>query len=183
MATVPASPYRDRMWRYLVLLAACAGTPHRVEPHDGEHDFDFALGRWHTHIERRLHPLTGSTTWVSYDGTSNITPLWHGRANIVELDVSGAGGRIEGVSIRLYDPAAKQWSLNYANASIGALGTPTIGDPRRGMFDQETYNNRAILVRNVFTDITPTSYHFEQAFSDDGGVTWEVNWVSTDVRM
>jgi hypothetical protein len=44
-------------------------------------------------------------------------------------------------------------------------------------------NGRAILVRFVISDITRDSCHFEQAFSDDGGKTWEVNWVATDTRV
>jgi hypothetical protein len=153
---------------------------------DGRHDFDFEIGKWKTHLSRLLHPLTGSAAWVEYDGTSVIRKIWNGGANLVELDVEGPAGHIEGLSLRLYNPQAHQWSLNFANSSGGALSQPTIGEFRNGrgeFFDQEQFNGRTILVRNVFSDITPDSYRFEQAYSDDGGKAWEVNWIAVDTRV
>jgi hypothetical protein len=132
-----------------------------------------------------VHPLTGSTTWIELDGTSIIRKVWNGRANLVELEVDGPSGHVEGLSLRLYNPQSRQWSLNFANSSDGTMSVPTIGEFRNGrgeFFDQETLNGRAIYVRNVFADITPDSYRFEQAFSNDGGKTWEVNWIAIDTR-
>src|SRR5438132_12006833 len=68
---------------------------------DGQHDFDFEIGTWKTHLKRLLHPLTGSTTWVEYDGTSIVRKVWNGRANLVELDVTGPAGHIEALALRL----------------------------------------------------------------------------------
>jgi hypothetical protein len=153
---------------------------------DGQHDFDFHIGNWKTHLKRLSHPLTGSTTWVEYDGTTIVSEVWDGRANLVELELDGPTGHIEGLGLRLYNPQAHQWSLNFANSAYGTLGVPTVGEFRNGrgeFYDQETYNGRVILVRNMWTDITADSCHFEQAFSDDGGKTWEVNWIATDTRM
>jgi hypothetical protein len=153
---------------------------------DGQHDFDFEIGTWKTHLRRRLHPLTGSTTWVEYDGTTVVRKLWDGRANLVELEVDGAAGHIEALSLRLYRPQSRQWSLNFANSSSGSVSVPTIGQFKNGrgeFYDQEALNGRAILVRFVISDITPNSCRFEQAFSDDGGKTWEVNWIATDTRV
>src|SRR6202789_3330793 len=62
---------------------------------DGQHDFDFEIGAWKTHLKRLVHPLTGSTTWVEYEGTSVVSKVWDGRANLVELEVDGPGGHIE----------------------------------------------------------------------------------------
>jgi len=153
---------------------------------DGQHDFDFEIGTWKSHLKRRLHPLTGSTTWVEYEGTSVVRKVWNGRANLVELEVEGPAGRIEGLSLRLYNSQSHQWSLNYANANDGTLSQPAIGEFKNGrgeFFDQEPLNGRAILVRFVISDITPSSCHFEQSFSDDGGKTWEINWITTDTRV
>jgi len=153
---------------------------------DGQHDFDFEVGAWKTHLSRRLNPLTGSNTWVEYEGTSVVRKIWNGGANLVELDVEGPAGRIEGLSLRLYDPQSRQWSLNFANRKGGTLSPPTIGEFKEGrgeFFAQETLDGRAILVRFVISDITPSSCHFEQAFSDDGGKTWEVNWIANDTRV
>jgi hypothetical protein len=153
---------------------------------DGQHDFDFEIGTWKTHISRLQHPLAGSDAWAEYEGTSVVRPVWSGRANLVELEVDGPAGHIEGLSLRLYSPQSHQWSLNYANSNTGSLGQPTVGEFNNGrgeFFDQEQFNGRTILVRNVLSDITPNSYRFEQAFSDDGGKTWEVNWIATDTRV
>jgi hypothetical protein len=150
---------------------------------DGQHDFDFEIGRWKTHVSRLQHPLTGSRTWVEYDGTTVVRKLWNGRANLVELEVTGPAGHIEGMSLRLYNPTARQWSLNFASSGGGLLTQPTVGEFKNGrgeFYDQEKFNDRMILVRFVISDITANSCHFEQAFSDDGGHSWEVNWIATE---
>jgi len=153
---------------------------------DGQHDFDFEIGTWKTHLSRLLHPLTGSTAWVQYEGTTTVRPVWNGKANLVELEADGQAGHLEALSLRLYNSEAHQWSLNFSNSSGGTLGQPTIGEFKNGrgeFFDQETLNGRAIFVRFIISDITENSCHFEQAFSDDGGKTWEVNWIATDSRV
>jgi hypothetical protein len=157
-----------------------------LERRDGQHDFDFEIGTWKTHVSRLLHPLTGSTTWVEYDGTTVVRKVWNGRANLVELEADSPVGHFEGLTLRLYNPQSYQWSLNFANSKGGSLSQPTIGEFKNGrgeFFDQETLDGRAILVRFVISDITPNSCRFEQAFSDDGGKTWETNWVATDTRV
>ena len=155
------------------------------QPRDGQHDFDFEIGTWKTHLKRRLRPLTGSNTWVEYDGTSVVSKVLNGKANLVELKVDGPAGHIEGVSLRLYNPVSRQWSLNFANVVHGSLTPPSIGEFRNGrgeFYNQDSLNGRSILVRFVISDITPNSCRFEQSFSDDGGKTWEVNWIATDTR-
>lgn len=174
--------------RYLLLLSLLIGLqalPGFAQQRDGQHDFDFEIGTWRTRLSRLQNPLTGSKTWVEYEGTSVVRKIWDGRANLVELDVTGPAGRIEALSLRLYNPESRQWSLNFSNSRGGTLSPPVIGEFRNGrgeFFSQETLNGRAILVRFVISDITPDSCRFEQAFSDDGGKTWEVNWIAIDKR-
>ena len=163
-----------------------AKAPPAAAQHDGQRDFDFEIGTWKTKLSRRLRPLTGSNTWVEYEGTTVVRKVWDGRANLVELEVEGPSGRIEGLSLRLYNPEAKQWSLNFSNSAGGTLSPPVYGEFKNGRGEfhgQETLNGRAILVRFVISDITQDSCQFEQAFSDDGGKTWEVNWMATDTRI
>ena len=153
---------------------------------DGSHDFDFEIGNWKTSLKRLQHPLTGSTTWVEYSGTSNVSKVWGGRANLIELDVTGPAGHIEALNLRLYNPTARQWSLNFSNARGGTMGQPTIGEFKNGrgeFMDQETYNDRTILVKFIITHISADVCHFEQFFSDDNGKTWELNWDATDTRI
>ena len=156
------------------------------ERRDGQHDFDFEIGVWKTHLTRLVHPLSGSISWVELDGTTVVRKIWDGRANLAELTTDAASGQLQVLSLRLYDPRARQWSLNTANAGGGSFGVPTVGEFKNGrgeFFDQEALNGRTILVRNVWSDITADSCRFEQAFSDDGGKTWEVNWIAVDTRV
>ena len=153
---------------------------------EGQHDFDFEIGTWKTHVSRLQHPLSGSSAWVEYDGTSVVSRIWDGRANLVELEIDGPAGHIEGLSLRLYDPAAHQWSLNFSNSSMGTLSPPTIGefkDGRGEFYGLETLEGRTIFVRFIISNITENSCRFEQSFSADGGKTWEVNWIATDTRV
>ncbi|GLQ46273.1 hypothetical protein GCM10007862_13240 [Dyella lipolytica] len=154
--------------------------------HDGQHDFDFNIGAWKTHISRLMNPLSGSKTWVQYDGTHVVRKAWDGRANIGVLEIDGPSGHIEALSLRLYNPTTHQWSLNFARSTGGTLGVPMYGEFKNGrgeFIDQETYNGRTILVKNVWSDITPNSCRSEWSFSDDGGKTWEVNWIAVDTRI
>jgi hypothetical protein len=153
--------------------------------HDGQHDFDFEFGTWTTHLSRLLRPLTGSTEWVEYDGTSIVREVWGGLANLVELDATGPAGRIRALSLRLYDPDTRQWSLNFASPAGGGVSPPAIGVFREGRGEfvaEETLAGRPILVRFVITVTSPESCRFEQSFSDDGGSRWELNWVAVDTR-
>ena len=173
------------LWMYVLAFAALFSvqTP---APRDGSHDFDFEIGMWRTQLRRLRHPLSGDTTWLQYEGTSDIRKIWNGKANLVELIVDGAAGHIEGLSLRLYNPQSHQWSLNFANSAQGTMSVPTVGEFKNGrgeFYDQEEFNGRMIFIRNVFTDITASSYRFEQSFSDDGGKTWELNWVAVDTRI
>src|SRR5262245_59010803 len=92
--------------------------------HDGQHDFDFEFGTWQAHVARLTKPLSGSMTWVEYDGPSIVRKVWDGRANLGEIDLKGPAGRITGLSLRLYDPETKQWRISWASSSDGLLGTP-----------------------------------------------------------
>jgi hypothetical protein len=154
---------------------------------DGQHDFDFHFGTFKTHIRRLVHPLSGSTAWVELDGTVTTRKIWDGRANLEELEAGNATAHFKGLTLFLYNPESHQWSQNFANIDEGALSqTPLIGefkDGRGELFDQETFNGRTILVRFVWSDINPNSHHVEQAFSDDGGKTWEPNFVANLTRI
>lgn len=153
---------------------------------DGQRDFDFEIGSWKTQLRRLQRPMTGSTAWVEYTGTTVVRSVWNGRANLVELVVDGPAGRIEALSLRLYNSQSGQWSLNFSGSGSGSMGQPAIGEFKNGrgeFINHETFNGKAILVRFVISDITPISCKFEQSFSDDGGTTWEVNWIATDTRV
>ena len=168
------------------LLLSLPAFGQAAPPHDGQHDFDFEIGTWHTHLSRLQSPLSGSTTWVQSEGTTVVRKVWGGRANLVELTVQGPSGPLEALSLRLYNPQSHQWSLNYSNARGGTMGVPSVGEFHGGhgeFISHEDYNGRMVLVRFVINVMTPDSVRFEQSFSPDAGKTWELNWVATDTRV
>ncbi len=153
---------------------------------DGQHDFDFEDGSWKIHLKKLDHPLTGSNTWIEFDGTSTTQRLWDGAAHLEQFATTGSAGHVEGLTYRLYRPESHQWYIYWVNRKDGELGQPTIGEFKDGIgtfVDQELYNGKMILVRYVWSEITPNSAHFEQAFSTDAGKTWEVNWMTDQTRV
>jgi hypothetical protein len=151
-----------------------------VKERDGQRDFDWDIGTWKVQMRRLLHPLTGSTTWVEYNGSDVVRKVWDGRANLGEVEVEGPAGRFELLTLRLYNRQAHQWSINISSSASGTLSPPAIGEFKNGrgeFYDQESFNGRTILVRLGVSDITPDSCRFDQAFSADGGKTWEVNLI------
>ena len=157
-----------------------------AEPRDGQHDFDFELGRWKITLRQLKHPLHGSREWVELSGTSVTRSLWNGKSQVEEFEVDSPTGHIQGMTLRLYSPATRQWSLYWANQKNGRFDVPTVGefkDGRGEFYDMEPYEGRMILVRYVWSNITPTSAHFEQSYSADGGKTWESNWITQQTRV
>src|SRR4029077_10373189 len=149
-------------------LVASAAQPEALPQRDGQHDFDWDIGSWKVHMRRLQHPLSGSTSWVEYEGTDVVRKVWDGRANLGEVELEGAAGHLEFLTLRLYNPQSHQWSMNISSGAAGTLGAPAGGgfEGGRGEFyDQEAYNGRTILVRFEVSVLTPTSCRFEQAFS------------------
>lgn len=166
--------------------AAPMPAPKPHAPRDGQHDFDFEIGTWKIHLKRLLKPLTGSTTWTEFDGTSYTQKVWNGKADLEQFETNGSAGQIEGMTLRLYNPESHQWSIYWATSQTGTLAIPTVGEFKDGVgefYDHEPINGRMILVRFIWSRITATSAHFEQSFSDDGGKTWEVNWITDQTRI
>jgi hypothetical protein len=166
--------------------ASKAGAQPGSVERDGQHDFDPLVGRWKYHLKRRLLPLTGSNTWVELDGTGACFKVWDGRAQLDTIELDGPTGHIEGLTLRTYDPQSHQWRLYWANSKNGIIDVPQIGQFRNGRGEflaQDTINGKGILVRYAWTEMNTTSPHFEQSFSDDGGRTWEVNWITDQTRV
>ena len=156
---------------------------------DGQQDFDFELGHWKIHLKKLVHPLTGSTTWVEFDGTSVTRKVWNGRSQLEEFETeSPDGSHIEGMTLRLYDPQTHQWSLYWATSKSAVMAVPTVGKFKNGrgeFFDTEPAgpNGRSVLVRFIWSNTATNMPHFEQSFSEDGGKTWEVNWITDQTRV
>lgn len=158
-----------------------------VVQRDGQKDFDWEIGTWTTKVRVLQNPLTGEAPkWAEFEGTSVVKPLLDGHANFVELSVASYGGKIEGGSLRLYNPQSRQWSLNYASLRNGLLTAPVYGGfdaTGRGTFyGQDTVGGRVVLVRFIITRPSDKAAHFEQAYSADGGMNWQTNWFAVDTR-
>jgi hypothetical protein len=156
------------------------------QTHDGAHDFDFDFGTWKTHSSRLLHPLTRSNSWIEMDGITKVKKVWDGRANLAEYKADGPSAHVELLSLRFYNPNAQQWGLAFATPNVGVLSTPSVGEFKGGrgeFYDRDELNGRHILVRFSIWSISPKSAESEQAFSDDGGKTWEVNWINRYTKI
>ena len=154
-------------------------------PHDGAHDFDFDLGVWTTHITRRLHPLSGSDESVELTGTVTVRKVWDGRAQLEEIEADGPKGHWEAATLFLYNPEARQWSMNFVNSSSGVLAQPMIGSWQNGgaeLFATDTIDGRSVLVRTVWSDVTPTTHTYQEFFSADGGRTWALSFTAKKTK-
>ena len=156
-----------------------ANLPHR----DGSHDFDFLIGDWKAHVRRLPDRLNNSNVWVEYDGISNHHKLLDSNANFEQFEVTSTDQKlhIKAQTLRLYNPATRQWSIYLVDLDNGTLDAPPVvggfSGKRGEFFHQENFKGRTILVRYVWLDISPKSSRMEQSFSPDGGMTWEVNWI------
>jgi hypothetical protein len=154
--------------------------------HDGRNDFDFFIGRWKTHNRRLRERLKDSSDWEKIEGVAVIRKVLGGLGNIDEITMDRETGRLEGMTLRLYNPESRQWSLYWASGTDGILQPPLVGsfaDGRGEFYSQESFDGRSIFVRFICSDITETSCRWEQAFSPDGGKTWETNWIAELTRL
>jgi hypothetical protein len=189
-------PYRRIVAVCLLLLAVTATAASGAGPsastrgaqaiEDGQRSFDWEIGTWHTKVQVLADPLSDTPDqWLAFEGTSRVRPLMNGRENVVELKVGGANGQIEALNLRLYEPAADQWSLTFVNVRDGLLTPAVRGGFHDGVgefYGDDQLGDRPIKVRFLIFRQGPDKARFEQAFSDDGGETWETNWVAVDQR-
>lgn len=154
---------------------------------DSQRDFDWEIGTWRTSVQVLAEPLSETEDeWLQFSGTSVIRPLMDRRANVVELAVSGPSGRIDGLNLRLYEPQAARWSLTFVNIRDGLLTPAVYGAFHDGVgkyYGDDQLGGRPIKVRFLIYRQGPDKATFEQAFSADGGTTWETNWIAVDRRI
>lgn len=152
---------------------------------DGARDFDWEIGAWETHVRVRA-PFSTEENWTEFRGTSIVHAFADGRANLVDLDLANGERRIEGLSLRLYNPETRQWNINFASMRDGLLTAPLYGsfENGRGVFyGQDTHEGRVVLVRFVIAEVSATTARFVQSYSADGGQTWIDNWIAVDTRQ
>jgi hypothetical protein len=143
-------------------------------------DFDFWMGTWNVHNRRLRERLAGCDEWDEFEATVVARPLLDGLGNEDEFRTGHAGGFV-GMSFRFFDPEKKRWSIYWADSRrCGVLDPPVFGSfsGDTGVFEgPDTFKGRPILVRFTWSGVTTSTPRWEQAFSDDGGESWETNWV------
>jgi hypothetical protein len=157
---------------------------------DGRHDFDFFFGRWDQVNRKRVRPLVkGDTEWVEFESRTEAGPILGGLGNIDTFKAPRFPGRpgFEGFSLRLFDPDTGLWRIWWASTvGQGQLDAPVCGRFRNGvgLFEcDDVLEGVPLRVRFTWKDITVYSATWEQAFSFDGGETWDTNWVTHHTRI
>ena len=150
-----------------------------------DNTFDWFVGTWTSKQRRLRRILAGGEDWYEFAGTHRV---WNALDGVAQFDealfpTEGFGG----ITLRLYDAERDEWSLYWASSRNGRLALPpTVGRFAKdgvGVFtNEEVYEGKPITVRFVWSDITPTSARWEQAFSPDGGASWEPNWIAEFTR-
>jgi len=174
-----------------VLGAACMAhasqdypAPKLLKPNlSGLHDFDLRAGEWLCHHRRLKERLAGSHEWQEFDGTQSFRLLMDGFANEDENVLNLPGGAYKGVTLRAYDSKTGQWAIWWLDGRtpFGDLDPPVKGRFVNGVgvfYADDTLRGKPVRVRFTWSNITANSAHWEQAFSPDGGKTWELNWVT-----
>jgi hypothetical protein len=173
----------------LFVSCPCDGVSQTSTPtpavHDGQHDFDFNIGVWRTHIKRTLDPFASSSESVELNGTVTVRKVWDGKAELEEIEADSPKGHWEGLTLFLYNPSAHQWSQTFANSKVGTLSS-NVGEFKDGrvvLTGQDTVNDKTILVRAVWSDIKPDSHQYEESYSNDGGMTWARSFIANLTRL
>ena len=146
---------------------------------DGRHDFDFYYGDWLIRNERLRERLVGSEDWETFDATQTCAPILGGLGNIDDFHTDWSGGFI-GMTLRLFDPKTKKWSIYWASNRGGVLEPPVVGAFEDGVgtfYGRDQHKGTPVLARFIWSDISRDSARWQQAFSTDEGKTWETNWV------
>ena len=147
---------------------------------DGRNDFDFLIGTWNVHHHRLVERLRGSTDWEDFEGDTMDRKILSGLGNLDENILHRKTGSVHAISLRLFNPASKEWSIYWSTNLTGTLDVPMVGgftDGRGEFYSQEVFEGQHIYSRFIWSKITAISCQWEQAFSIDGGKTWETNWV------
>ena len=149
-------------------------------PLDGREDFDFFAGCWTVTHRRLIDRLVGDTRWEEFGGACESRPILGGLGNVDDSIVELPAGAYRGATLRVFNPATRLWSIWWIDGRAAHLDPPVHGRFENGvgsfLGDDVLDGGRPILVRFVWSEMTSRSARWEQAFSPDGGATWECNW-------
>jgi hypothetical protein len=146
---------------------------------DGRHDFDFFFGSWKVRHRRLRNRLVGDTEWQEFSGTCESRPVIGGLGNVDDNVLELPAGTYRAATLRLFNPGTKLWSIWWIDARNPGLEPPVHGafeNEVGSFFGDHKLDGRPIRVRFLWSEITPRSARWDQAFSADGGATYEPNW-------
>lgn len=150
-----------------------------VQAQGSAHDFDFWLGRWTVRNRWLRERLVGSDAWEEFPATVVARPLPGVLGNEDQFRTEHDGGFV-GMSFRFFDPGTGLWSIYWADSRRpGVLDPPVFGSfsGDEGVFEgTDMYAGQPVVVRFTWSGVTTDTPRWEQAFSDDGGRSWETNW-------
>lgn len=155
-------------------------------PASGASGFDFLIGDWRVENRKLKKRLTRSNDWFEFSGRFTVRPILDGAGNMDDLVLDDPNGRQSGSSIRLFDRATKTWSIYWIDASSPTIEPPAVGavvDGVATLFGEERFEGRIVGLRYVYRNLSPQNASWEQAYSDDGGKSWEINWVMNFTRI
>jgi hypothetical protein len=153
---------------------------------DGRNDFDFLIGSWRVYHRMLMQRLKGSTDWAEFEGDTVVRKILNGLGNLDENIIHMKSGVVNAITLRLFNPQTKEWSIHWSTDRMGTLDIPMIGsfkDGRGEFYAQETLEGRHVYNRFIWSKITGDSCQWEQALSADGGRTWETNWIMEFKRV
>jgi hypothetical protein len=146
----------------------------------GAHDFDFLHGSWRIANERLVSRLTDSNEWERFEAEGTCRPILGGIGNIDSFrPLSGEWLGFEGAALRIFNPRSELWSISWADNVLCGLTPPVVGrftDGEGEFFGDDVHEGTPVRVRFWWTNTTGPTPHWVQAFSADGGATWEKNW-------
>lgn len=151
---------------------------------DGMQDFEFLYGQWLVQNRRRRQRLNACDDWDDFDSMHKCWPLLDGLGNVDEFVCDDCGPL--GASLRIFDPQSRRWTLHWLSSSDCVLQPPLQGAFRDGVgefYGETRLDGRPTLVRYVWTRRDSESPRCEQAYSNDGGATWETYWIMDFVRL
>jgi hypothetical protein len=153
---------------------------------DGRNDFDFLIGTWKVHHRMLKARLKGSTEWIKFEGETVLRKILNGIGNIDENIIHMPNGPVNAISLRLFNPVSKEWSIFWSTDKTGMLDIPMVGgfkDGRGEFYSQEINNGQRVYSRFIWSKVNTASPQWEQALSEDGGRTWETNWIMEFERV
>lgn len=150
-------------------------------------EFDFLHGQWKVAHRRLKTRLSGADDWQEFGGQVTVWPTLGGEGNVDDNLLELPDGDYRAMSVRSFDQASGEWAIWWLDGrSPHGMDVPVIGrfEGGEGIFlAEDVFEGRPITVRFRWRNMDTPTPVWEQAFSADGGKSWEVNWTMTFHRM